>query len=176
MAKTERGAATAVLGEVGPLIHLDELGALDLLADFGPVYVPEAVWAEMLARRPRALRPDGPRLQRVALSREPDGAFQALVKALSLGPGVPQAVALGRQHAPCLVLADDAATRLAARTVGLRTYGTLGVVMRAARLGRREPAAVLGLLVQMPGLCSLRLRPGLLESAIDHFKIDHDLD
>ena len=28
MAKTELGAATAVLGEVGPLIHLDELGAL----------------------------------------------------------------------------------------------------------------------------------------------------
>ena len=60
--------------------------------------------------------------------------------------------------------------------MGLRTYGTLGVVMRAARLGRREPAAVLGLLQQMPGLCSLRLRAGLLESAIEHFKIEHDLD
>lgn len=176
MAKTERGAATAVLGEVGPLVHLDELGALDLLADFGPVYVPEAVWGEALARRPRALRPEAVRLQRVGLSHEPDGAFQALVRALSLGPGVPQAVRLGRQHAPCVVLADDAATRLAARTVGLRTYGTLGVVMRAARLGRRDPASVLGLLEQMPGLCSLRLRAGLLESAIEHFKIEHDLD
>lgn len=35
-----------VVCDAGPLIHLDEVGALDLLEDFAEVLVPEAVWAE----------------------------------------------------------------------------------------------------------------------------------
>jgi predicted nucleic acid-binding protein len=182
MAKTDTGQAPAaapvpaVLGEAAPLIHLDELDALDLLGDFVQVFVPEAVWAQVLARRAEALHRHGVRLQRVALSREPDDAFLVLVRALSLGAGVQQAIELGRQHAPAILLADDAAARLAARTIGLRVHGTLGVLMRAARLRQRTPEAVLALLERLPSLCSLRLRAGLLDSAIEHFKIEHDLD
>jgi predicted nucleic acid-binding protein len=178
MAKAEPAAAPAgaVLGEAAPLIHLDELGALDLMGAFSQVYVPEAVWAEVVARRAPALRREGVRLQRVAMSREPDEAFRVLVRALSLDTGVQQAFDLARQHAPAVLIADDAAARLAARTVGLRVYGTLGLLMRAARLRQRTPKAVLGLLERLPSRCSLRLRPGLLESAIEHFKIEHDLD
>jgi predicted nucleic acid-binding protein len=181
VAKTDPAAKTAspaaaVLCEAGPLIHLDELGALDLLGDFSKVYVPEAVWTEVVARRPGALQGEGARLQRVAMRHEPDDAFLTLVRALSLGLGVQQAIALGRQHAPAVLLSDDAAARLAARTIGLRVHGTLGLLMRAARLGQRTPEAILGLLERLPALCSLRMRAGLLDSAIEHFKIEHDLD
>jgi len=44
-----------VVADAGPLIHLDELGCLDLLADFGAVVVPDAVWREVERHRPRAL-------------------------------------------------------------------------------------------------------------------------
>lgn len=178
MAKADPPAApvAAVLVETAPLIHLDELGALDLMGAFSQVYVPEVVWAEVVARRPAALRREGVRLQRVSMSREPDEAFLVLVRALSLGAGVQQAFELARERAPAILLADDAAARLAARTVGLRVYGTLGLLMRAARLEQRTPKAVLALLERLPSRCSLRLRPGLLESAIEHFKIEHDLD
>ena len=40
-----------VVCDAGPLIHLDELGCLDLLSDFPLVLVPEEVWRE----RPVAL-------------------------------------------------------------------------------------------------------------------------
>jgi hypothetical protein len=47
--------ARAVVCDAGPLIHLDQLGCLDLLSDFAPLLVPEAVWNEVACHRPGAL-------------------------------------------------------------------------------------------------------------------------
>jgi hypothetical protein len=44
-----------VVCDAGPLIHLDELGSLDLLADFPDVLVPDAVWREVNLHRPGVL-------------------------------------------------------------------------------------------------------------------------
>jgi hypothetical protein len=43
-----------VVCDAGPLIHLDELGVLDLLEDFDTVLVPDAVWNEVQRHRPQA--------------------------------------------------------------------------------------------------------------------------
>jgi hypothetical protein len=40
-------APTEAVCDARPLIHLDEMDSLDLLADFGAVMVPEAVWAKV---------------------------------------------------------------------------------------------------------------------------------
>ena len=37
--------------DAGPLIHLDELASLDLLAEF-TIWVPDAVWAEVIGIGP----------------------------------------------------------------------------------------------------------------------------
>lgn len=39
--------AMLVVCDAGPLIHLHELGCLELLADFPTVLVPETVWREV---------------------------------------------------------------------------------------------------------------------------------
>lgn len=44
-----------VVADAGPLIRLDELEILYLLADFQQVWVPEAVWREVARHRPSAL-------------------------------------------------------------------------------------------------------------------------
>ena len=44
-----------VIADAGPLIHLDELASFDILADFGTVIVPDAVWREVERHRPNAL-------------------------------------------------------------------------------------------------------------------------
>jgi hypothetical protein len=44
-----------VVADAGPLIHLDELAALDVLSDYTEVWLPEAVWNEVIQRRPQAL-------------------------------------------------------------------------------------------------------------------------
>lgn len=41
-----------VVCDAGPLIHLDEVACLDLLADFSTVLVPEVVWQEVTRHRP----------------------------------------------------------------------------------------------------------------------------
>jgi hypothetical protein len=52
--------STPVVCDAGPLIHLDPLDCLDLLADLGRILVPETVWAEEVERhRPGALRHEG---------------------------------------------------------------------------------------------------------------------
>ena len=56
MERTE--ALPAVVCDAGPLIHLDELGQLDLLLDFAYVLVPTSVRGEVTRDRPRALTGD----------------------------------------------------------------------------------------------------------------------
>ncbi len=48
-------SALDVVCDAGPLIHLDELGCPDLLADFQTVFVPEQVWREVEFHRLGAL-------------------------------------------------------------------------------------------------------------------------
>ena len=59
-------AARVVVCDAGPLIHLDEMGRIDLLGDFGEVLVPTAVWNEVTRHRPSALAAAGVPLRRVS--------------------------------------------------------------------------------------------------------------
>jgi hypothetical protein len=47
---------SVVVADAGSLIHLDELNALDVLSDYAVVFVPNAVWLEVLYHRPQALQ------------------------------------------------------------------------------------------------------------------------
>ena len=48
-------ATREVVCDAGPPIHLDEVGCLDLLADFRAVLIPVAVWQEIARHRPSLL-------------------------------------------------------------------------------------------------------------------------
>ena len=62
-----KSVARIVVCDAGPLIHLDEVGCVNLLADFAQVLVPDAVWVEVARHRPAALQhPDVP-LRRTSL-------------------------------------------------------------------------------------------------------------
>ncbi|RPJ37238.1 MAG: hypothetical protein EHM35_06755 [Planctomycetaceae bacterium] len=54
-----------VVCDAGPLIHLDELGCLDLLSDFQAVLVPGLVWQEVAQHRTTALEQRSVQLTRV---------------------------------------------------------------------------------------------------------------
>ena len=51
----ETARFSVVVADAGPLIHLDELDALDVLSDYAAVFVPNAVWLEVQHHRPQAL-------------------------------------------------------------------------------------------------------------------------
>ena len=85
MAVTE--PTSLVICDAGPLIHLEELGCLDLLRDFGAVQVPDAVWQEVQRHRRSALRHRNVTLERMSSSPEPAPELVHLAQAFLLDAG-----------------------------------------------------------------------------------------
>lgn len=152
--------------DAGPVIHLDELGCIDLLTDFSALWIPQAVRKEIEFHRPGALDLDSLAAEFVTAERPADAAVETLIKALSLDRGEQAALSFAQSRPSCIFLTDDAAARLAAKTLGVRVHGTLGVLLRAARRGKRSRGDVLELLRTLPSRSSLHIRRSLLVSVI----------
>jgi len=154
---------TSVVCDAGPLIHLDELDCLELLADFAQVWVPATVAQE--ARRLRSLRLDAPGFTIV-----PDSPLEpqlvSLGRAYLLHQGELAALRLCREHPEALLLTDDAAARLAGMHMGLRVHGTLGLLLRAVRRGLKTKTQVAELISAIPRQSTLFIRRQLLEQAL----------
>jgi predicted nucleic acid-binding protein len=155
----------AVIADAGPIIHLDELGCLDILTDFGKIAVPEAVWLEVQRHRPQAMETaTGLFIRRSAL------AFSPMVKALTplytLHAGEQEALHLCMEFGDCRLLTDDTAARLAAKSLGIPAHGTLGLLIRAIRRQSRSKSEVLTLLQEIPLRTTLHIRPALLAEVI----------
>lgn len=161
---TERAAE--VVCDAGPLIHLDELGCLDLLGGFSAVLVPEEVQHEVERHRPTALdhRTVEIQFQTVQLSTAP--SFRALVQTLGLALGEQAALSLSLQHPHALLLTDDASARIAAQALSIRVQGTVGVLVRAIRWRQRARDEVLDVLRRIPRDSTLHIRPSLLDEVI----------
>lgn len=173
MARTE--PAPPVVCDAGPLIHLDELDCLDLLADFASILVPDLVWREVAHHRVDALSRATVTLTRVAVDLPDDAGFRVLVQALSLDAGEQAALALMHLQPRAILLTDDAAARLAADQLGMRVHGTIGVLLRAVRRGQRTPEEVLGLLQRLPQLSTLHIRADLLLAVTDRLMQEFNL-
>ena len=168
MARTK--PAPSAVCDAGPLIHLDELDCLDLLTDFAAVLVPDVVWREVIHHRPGALGRAAVEVIHTEVALPDEVGFQILVRAYSLDAGEQAALALMRQHPEAILLTDDAAARLAAEQLGMRVHGTLGVLLRAIRCGRRRPEEVVTLLEAVPRQSTLHIRPDLLRAVIDRMQ------
>ena len=125
-------ATRVVVSDAGPLIALGRLDLLSLLFElFDDVQVPHAVLAECLAR-PELL--DAQRIQAGVTGGLLHPCDALPVRADGLGDG--ERAAIGRAlEIGALLLADDRAARRHARESGLVVIGTLGVLIRAKRIG-----------------------------------------
>jgi predicted nucleic acid-binding protein len=156
-----------VVCDAGPLIHLDELGCLDLLSDFSEVLVPEAVWVEVLKHRPGALAHSTVTFRRVRPTDPEPPALEALAQVLSLHTGEWQALRVALEHRPGLLLTDDTAARLAAANLGIVTHGSIGILVRAIRRKQRTKLEILAVLRMLPTQSTLHLKRSLLNSVIE---------
>lgn len=156
----------AVVCDAGPLIHLDQLGCLGLLADFPRVLVPEAVWQEVSRHRRAALTQPGPSCERITPGAVRSAELEALIRLLGLHRGEQEALQVAALHPGCVLLTDDTAARLVARNLGLPVHGTLGILIRAIRRKQKSKQEVLAILRSLPTTCTLHVRPSLLEDII----------
>ncbi|MEE8587148.1 MAG: DNA-binding protein [Acidobacteriota bacterium] len=164
-------SAPEVVCDAGPLIHLDELGCLDLVLDFSRIMIPQAVWSEAQHHRLSVVSHLRGVFDLVSVRIADDPDFQAWSRLFQLHSGEQAALWLLRSYTKAVFLTDDAAARLAAQSVGYRTHGTLAVLLRAIRRGRRTRKEVLGILREIPEKSSLHLRPSLLKEVIAQVEV-----
>jgi predicted nucleic acid-binding protein len=158
--------ATLVVCDAGPLIHLDELDCLDLLADFSRIVVPDVVWREVEHHRPTALDQKTILLERLKPREELSADLISLPRLLALHSGEVQALQLAQELSADLLLTDDTAARLAARTLKIPAHGTLGVLLRAIRRGQRTPEEILDVLHALPVRSTMHVKRELLNEII----------
>jgi len=165
MGTTEQGPPLVVC-DAGPLIHLDELDSLDLLADFAAVLVPDAVWREVAHHRPGALTHPDVTLRRIIPKVAATPELEALARVFNLHTGEWEALRLALEYRPGLLLTDDTAARLAAGNLRIGTHGTIGILVRAIRRRQRTKGEALAILRSIPARSTLHLKRSLLESVI----------
>ncbi len=158
--------ATPTVLDAGPLIHLDELGCLDLLEGFGELLIPRAVWAEVRRHRPQLGGSSIPKWKLVDVPGDPSATLGALIRALELDAGEIAALTFLEKYPGGLFLCDDAAARLAAESLGFRVHGTIGLIVRAIRRRTRTAAQAKAVLEQIPTRSTLYISRALLSEIL----------
>jgi predicted nucleic acid-binding protein len=165
MAESEE-LAPVVVCDAGPLIHLDQVGCVDLLHDFAQVLVPQLVWEEVMLHRPAALGEKSEKFVRASAIKPLSAELEALSRLLALHRGELEALQVAEGKPGCILLTDDTAARLAGRNLGLVVHGTLGILVRAIRRKQRTKHEILVVLRSLPTKSTLHLRSTLLEEVI----------
>jgi len=158
----------AAVADTGPLIHLAEIGRLDLLSIFEELHIPEGVWQE--ADRPSAIREQLTSAKRHALDQDAVTRFTAQHRLSKLQAGERESLLLCSELAVEVLLTDDLIVRRAAKDLGLIPVGSLGVIARAHRMGRIDLEAAERHLEELQTVSSLFVTPAIVDLAIERLR------
>ena len=125
-----------VVADSSPLIAMGRIGRLEILhALFAELLVPNAVWQEVVeaaADKPGSVDiAAAPWIERRTVK---DSTWVNLLKH-DLGPGEAEAIVLARETGADFVLMDERLGRSAARNLGLKVVGLIGVLIEARKRG-----------------------------------------
>ena len=125
-----------VVADSSPLIAMGRIGQLEILhAVLGQLLVPEAVWQEVVEAASH--KPGSSEIAAVSWIERRTVNDSALVNLLKhdLGPGEAEAIVLARETGADFVLMDERLGRSAARNLGLKVVGLIGVLIEARKRG-----------------------------------------
>ena len=166
--------ATDIVCDTGPIIHLDELGCLDLLADFKEILLTVSVVEEIEKHRPVALRVKLP--FRVLRAHNPaDERLATMFRIFALDRGETESLIIMESHPDAIFLTDDASARMVAERMGFRVHGTIGVIVRAIRRGRKSPEEVLSIIGSIPSQSTLFIKSALLKEIAVQIKKEFNI-
>lgn len=164
------GEVTAAVADSGPLIHLHEAGCLSLVGGFAAVCAPEEVWREVVGQGyvPEAA------LLAVHVGREPHPSdietFIQTERLERLDRGEQECLHLCHRLAVSILLTDDLAARDAAKRLAITPVGSLGVIVRAFRLGRVSLDEAERLLHRLHDTTSLFVTPTIVDLAVEQLR------
>lgn len=167
-----RPAITAVF-VAGPIIHLDELDCLYLIADFQENLLPESVWKEINQHHPSALKKSDLSLVRSSKNYPAGEKLHTMCRVFSLDAGETEALAILERNPDAIFFTDDAAARLVAEQMRFKVHGTIGIITRTIRRGLMKPQEVLRIPTEIPSKSSLYIKLSVLEKTI--LKIEKEL-
>ncbi len=153
-----------IVSNTGPLLHLWEAGALEVLACAGEVLIPAEVLAELNRHGIRNL---GDHCSWLKVSDPPSDRLAVLEPWIESGiihAGEAAALALARHVDAAWFLTDDAAARLLGSTLGLEVHGSLGIILWAAASGSLDESISVELLNALIG-SSLWVSPRIAAAA-----------
>jgi uncharacterized protein len=129
---------SGAIADSGPLISLARINQHELLPLlFSKILVPPEVWDEVTVKGQE--RPGAHEISRVTwiTIKEPD---PHLVRQLSIlvDAGEAEAIALAQTTPDCIILLDDSRARKIAARLNIKQIGTVGLLLRAKRMGLVE--------------------------------------
>ena len=147
---------TAV-SDAGPLIHLSEIGSLELLSTFDTLLVPETVYEEV----DTGGVPD----ELADLSYELVEADESRVRTEELDAGERAAIAVAEEWGVVL-LTDDLAAREAASNAGVEVHGSIGVITLGYGRGLLDRNQAVSLMRALQRETSLFITEAVVERGI----------
>jgi len=153
--------------DAGPLIHLDELGSLNLLAGYREVLLPDIVEREARQHRPEIQIDSIPGLVRVSSQPAAAESMFELAAEFGLHAGELAAIAVLKEHHGDCLLSDDAAARALAEAIGFQVRGTVGLILRGWQRKQISKTTARDLLKALPVKSTLHLRPGFLANVLE---------
>ena len=160
------------VADAGPLIHLTEIGCLSLLRSFDLLSIPEAVWSEAITRG-SVSQADILALgivQRHALSQSLVLQFIQQHSLERLQVGEQGCLFLCQHIGVSVLLTDDLAVREAAKRLHLTPVGSLGIIVRAYRIGQLSLADAERHLTDLYAGSSLFVTRAIVELAIEQLR------
>ena len=162
------GIGDIAVVDAGPVIHLFEIGALDLLAGWRQLLMPEAVWEETVAvRRVTAQAIDDlDNVHVVGVDKKEIMKFVRVFRLENLQRGEVEGLFLCKTKHVSLFFTDDFAAREAAKRLGIQPVGSLGIIVKAYHLGRLSRSEAENRLRSLHRVSSLFVTYELIEFAI----------
>lgn len=125
-----------VVCNTGPLLHLFEIKALDLLKPIGEIWIPPGVVYELSQLIPDLQLPAWVKIHELAA--EKIDLARQMQQADLLHKGEAEALALAGQIQADWFLTDDAAARLLGVSLGFEVHDTIGIILWNAAAGHLE--------------------------------------
>lgn len=157
------------MADAGPLIHLTEIGCLPLLHVFETLHIPDSVWLETVEQR-RVREVDFLGLSNVrhhTLVHTQVAQFIQEKGLEKLQAGEVECLSLCQQLGVSTLLTDDLAVRETAMRLYLTPVGSLGIVVRAYRVGHISLADAEHHITDLYDVSSLFVTRAIVEMSIE---------
>jgi predicted nucleic acid-binding protein len=154
--------------DAGPIIHLSQLKLFNLLEPFLPLHTSTEVWKEITSFDLPGKKEveQFKKIQVHRILKEEKRAIEHKVKSFRLQSPDISLLTLCHKLDVRKILTDDLELRKAAEALGLETYGSLGVILRAYKQNRLSISETKEVLNNLFNISSLYLSPKLLNSVL----------